>query len=326
VLMMLQYGATGTTLRELSMALCDKTQPCENAAPNTHKDYIAANAVWVQEGLVLNPQYRSDIEKKFQGDIESVNFQKNSDLAVEQINAWAKKNTKGMITEVLKSSDINSGTAMVLANALYFQGFWPTQFDTQKTMDQEFTLLNGQKKNVPTMTKEDQYFVANINHTQLIGLPYRDSDLEMLVLMPENPKKFKVFVQSLTTKTINALVAAQASTKATLYLPKFSIESSYNDLTPNLQALGIHKVFTPQAELSKITDKKSIYLSKVLQKAIIQVDEKGTKAAAVTTGVMMRAVMMQPTILRVDRPFVFAIYDQKTHQFPFIGQVVNPRV
>lgn len=326
VLMMLQYGASGATQKELSMALCGKTQLCESDALNSHKNYLAANAVWIQQGIPINPQYRTDIEKKFHGDIETVNFKKNKNLAVKQINAWAKKNTEGMIDEVLKSSDLTVGTAMVLANALYFQGFWPTQFDADKTRDHEFTLLSGQKNNVPTMEKEDQYFVANQNNTQLIGLPYRDSDLEMLVLMPENPKEFQTFVQALTNKTIESLVNAQATTKATLYLPKFSVATSYKDLVPNLQALGIRQVFTDQAELNKITTKESLYLSKVLQKAVIQVDEKGTKAAAVTTGVVMRAVMMQPKILEVNRPFVFAIYDQKTHKIPFMGQVVNPKV
>jgi len=323
VLLMLQYGATGSTQRELSLALCGKSKPCSIETQNAPENYLAANAVWLQTGLAIKPEYRTKIEKQFHGDIETVDFKNNTPQAIKQINNWADKNTQGMIKEVVGPRDIDIKTAMVLANALYFQGFWPEQFDVKNTSDREFTLINGQKTQVPTMMKNDVYFVAKQNNTQLIGLPYRDSHLEMLVLTPEDPKKFKKFVQTLTKETIHSLVAAQQKTKATLYLPKFSINSSYSDLKPNLQALGIRKVFTTAAELNNITDQAPLQLSKVLQKAVIQVDEKGTKAAAVTTGVVIFG-SAAPQNLTVDHPFVFAIYDQKSHKIPFMGQVINP--
>ena len=323
VLSMLEYGATGVTQQELSKALCGASTLCQGEGLKDHPGYLAANAVWVQHGLAIKPGYRADIEKRFNGDIASVDFQKNKTQAVQKINAWAKKNTKGMIDQIVKASDFNPMTAMVLANALYFQGFWPTEFDTKKTEKREFTLLNGQKVNVPTMMKKDNYFLAKHNNIKMLGLPYRDSNLEMVVLMPENPKKYSEFLKSLTTETIAALVTEQKKSELMLLMPKFSIASSYDDLKKNLQALGIKKVFEPNAELNNINDKVPLFLSKVLQKAIIQVDEKGTKAAAVTAGIVLTRAVLEENF-QIDRPFVFAIVDQQSHKIPFIGQVVNP--
>ena len=219
--------------------------------------------------------------------------------------------------------NIDPMTAMVLANALYFQGFWPSEFDVKKTTDHDFSLLDGKIVSVPTMVKKDHYFQAKKNNIQMVGLPYRDSQLEMIILMPEDPKKFQDFVRTLNTESIASLVSEQVSSEFMLLLPKFSISSSYSDLKSTLQALGIKKVFEPDAELKKINDKVPLLLSKVLQKAVIQVDEKGTKAAAVTAGIMLTRAVLE-NIVQINRPFVFAIYDQKTHQIPFIGQVVNP--
>ncbi len=323
VLMMLQYGATGQTQQELSRALCGKAQLCDSAEFSSYRNYLAANAVWVQQGLAINPDYRKEIEKRFKSDVESIDFQKNKTQAVNKINNWAKKNTKGMIKEIVKASDIDPMTAMVLANALYFQGFWPTEFDPKKTTDRDFNLLDGKTVSVPTMIKKDNYFLAKKNNIQLVGLAYRDTTMEMLILMPEDPKKFQEFSKNLSTETIASVVAEQAPAEIMLALPKFSIASSYSDLKSTLETMGIKKVFESDAELKKINDKVPLFLSKVLQKAVVQVDEKGTKAAAVSAGIVLtRAVLINN--IQVNRPFVFAIYDQETHKIPFIGQVVNP--
>jgi serpin B len=323
VLQMLQYGATGETQQELSQALCDSSQLCHAEPLNKQAGYLAANAIWVQEGLAIKSSYSKEIQKRFKSEIETVNFQKNKNEAVKKINTWAKKNTKGMIEEILKPTDIDPMTALVLTNALYFQGFWPTEFDAKKTTDREFTLDNGKTISVPTMIKKDHYFQAKKNKIQMIGLPYRDSKLEMVILMPEDPKKFHEFAKNLSVETILSLVAAQEDSEAFLQMPKFSIASSYSDLKATLKLLGIKKVFEPEAELKNINDKAPLFLSKVLQKAVIEVNEKGTKAAAVSAGIVLTRAVLTPN-LQVDRPFIFAIVDQQSKQIPFMGQVVNP--
>lgn len=323
VLLMLQDGATGLTQRELSQALCGSPQPCQTLPDTRQKGYQSANAMWVQKGLAINPDYQKNIQTVYQGEVASVDFQKAKPQAVDQINAWTKKHTGGMIPEILKANDVDSSTALVLTNALYFQGFWPTEFDPKKTVNRPFILLNGETIEVPTMIKNDNYFMAKNNDIQMAGLTYRDSSLELLILMPTDTNNFGKFVATLTNEKIQGLVAAQQQTKLTLFLPKFSITSSYDSLKSNLEALGIHKVFSATAELGKINDKAPLYLSKVLQKAIIEVDEKGTKAAAVTAGIVaVRASL--PALLQVNHPFVFALYDQKSKNVIFMGQVVNP--
>ncbi|MBX9586307.1 MAG: serpin family protein [Gammaproteobacteria bacterium] len=322
VLLMLQEGALGDTQRELSMALCGSSKACQNVV-SKQKDYDVANAIWVQQGLVIKPNYLDTIKKRYQGEILSADFQKNALKAVEQVNQWANTNTHGMIKDILQPSDVDKSTAMILANAIYFQGFWPVEFDVKNTANMDFTLLNNKKVSVATMTKKDDYFIANQNGIQLVGLPYRDSQLEMLVLMPEETKKFPDFIRALSNEKIQSLLGAQQKSEFTLFLPKFSISSSYTDLKATLQSLGIRTIFTTRADLSNINDQVSLSLDKVLQKAVIIVDEKGTKAAAVTAGIVMtRAVM--PRMVHIDRPFVFAIVDRNSRDILFMGQVVNP--
>lgn len=322
VLSMLQEGARGETQIELSKALCGSSKLCPPIAFN-QKDYDMANAIWVQQGLMIKSNYLNTIKTQYQGEILSADFQKKASEAVERVNQWANKNTHGMLKDILQPNDVDTNTRMILANAIYFQGFWPVEFDVKNTTDLDFTLLNNKKVKVPTMTKKDNYFKANQNGIQLIGLPFRDSQLEMLILMPEEEKKYPEFVRTLSSEKIQSLLAAQQKSEFTLLVPKFSISSSYTDLKSTLKSLGIRTIFTSHADLTNINDQVPLSLDKVLQKAVIIVDEKGTKAAAVTAGIVMtRAVM--PILVRIDRPFVFAIANRNSHDILFMGQVVNP--
>ncbi len=323
VLLMLQEGARGNTQQELSLALCGSAQPCQKVT-SKQKDYDVANAIWIQEGLTIKPDYLSTIKNRYQGEILSADFQKSPSKAAGQVNQWADKNTHGMIKDIIQPNDVDKSTAMILANALYFQGFWPVEFDASKTTNLEFRTLDNKKLNVPTMTKKDDYYVANQNGIQFIGLPYRDSQLEMVIMMPVENQSYSEFISSLTDEKIQALISAQQKTELTLFMPKFSIKSSYTDLKSTLQSLGIRTIFTTHADLTKINDQVPLSLDKVLQKAVIIVDEKGTKAAAVTAGIVMMTAVMTPRIIRVDRPFVFAIVDRNSRDILFMGQVVNP--
>ncbi len=322
VLLMLQEGAKGITQQELSLALCGSSQPCQ-AVVSKQKEYDVANAIWVQQGLEIKHDYLDVIKNRYQGDVLSADFEKNPTQAVERVNQWADKNTHGMIKDILQPNDVDKSTALILANALYFQGFWPVEFDVKNTSNLDFTLLNNKKIRVPTMNKKDHYYIANQNGIQLIGLPYRDSQLEMLILMPIEATQYTHFVQTLTADKIYSLLQSQQKTEFTLFFPKFSIASSYRDLKSTLQSLGIRTIFTAHADLGNINDKVPLNLDKVLQKAVIVVDEKGTKAAAVTAGIVMMTAVM-PRTIRVDRPFVFAIVDNNTQDILFMGQVVNP--
>lgn len=323
VLLMLQEGAGGNTQQELSLALCGSAQPCQKVI-SKQKNYDVANAIWIQEGLTIKPDYLSTIKNRYQGEILSADFQKNPSRAAGQVNQWADKNTHGMIKDIIQPNEIDKSTAMILANALYFQGFWPVEFDASKTENLEFATLDNKKVSVPTMTKKDDYYVANQNGIQFIGLPYRDSQLEMVLMMPVENKSYSEFVNALSAEKIQALVSAQKKTELTLFMPKFSITSSYTDLKSTLQSLGLRTIFTVRADLTKINDQVPLSLDKVLQKAVIIVDEKGTKAAAVTAGIVVMKAVLMPRIIRVDRPFVFAIVDRNSRDILFMGQVVNP--
>lgn len=323
VLLMLQEGAAGVTQQELSQALCGSSKVCQAEVLQNQAGYQAANAMWVQQGFVINPDFRTQILQQYHGDVSSVDFVHHKSEAINLINAWANKNTQGMIPKILQSTDVDKNTALVLTNAIYFEGFWPVLFDEKQTTKLPFSLLNGKSVVVPTMVKEDNYFTAKQNNLELVGLPYRDSNLELLIIMPTDAKRFTDLATNLSADNIQALVAKQQQRKFMLTLPKFTIASSYPDLKSTLQALGIRKVFTTSADLTKINAKAPLNLSKVIQKAIIKVDERGTKAAAVTAAVVMTRAMM-PMKVEINRPFIFAIFDQKSKQLIFMGQVVNP--
>ncbi len=281
-----------------------------------------ANAIFYRQGFSVKNPFLLAMDTDFDAEIAGLDFSLPSSLAT--INKWASDNTNGKIPKVL--NEISDDAVMFIMNALYFKGDWSYQFDKSLTADRPFYTEGSGPVNVSTMKGEVGSKVTSGSGYKAIEMPYGCTNFTMVVVIPDGT--LSDFNASFTAERWNTITSAfddvQDYNELTVYMPKFkfSYEKQLND---QLQSMGMIDAFIPGvADLSGISD-ASIFVSFVKQNTFVEVDEKGTEAAAVTTiGINLTSMPPQPREFVIDKPFVFAIRERTTNTLLFIGQVVNP--
>jgi serpin B len=262
------------------------------------------------------------MDNDFGAQTEGLDFALPSSLTT--INKWASDNTNGKIPKVL--DEISPDAVMFLMNALYFKGDWSYQFDKGLTSDRPFFTTGGNSVNVHTMNGKPGSKVTAGENYKAIELPYGRTNFTMVVIVPD--ETLATFNTSFTAEMWNTITSTFDEQKVygekIVYMPKFkfSYEKILND---QLQSMGMIDAFDASlANLSGISD-ASIFVSFVKQNTFVEVDEKGTEAAAVTTiGVEVTSGPPQSEQFIIDKPFIFAIRERTTNALLFIGQIVNP--
>ena len=281
-----------------------------------------ANAIFYRQGFSVKSPFLTTMDTDFEAEIAGLDFSLPS--ALTTINKWASDNTNGKIPKVL--DEISADAVMFLMNALYFKGDWSYQFDEALTSDRPFYTYESNAVDVSTMKGEVGSKVTSGTDYKAIELPYGCTNFTMVVVVPEGT--LSDYIAALTAEKWNtitsALDAQEEFGELTVYMPKykFSYEKYLND---QLESMGMLDAFIPGlANLSGISD-ASLYVDFVKQNTFVEVDEKGTEAAAVTTiGISNTSFPPQPQEFVIDKPFVFAIRERTTNALLFIGQVVNP--
>jgi serpin B len=281
-----------------------------------------ANAIFYRESFSVKAPFLNTMSSDFDAQIEGIDFALPS--ALTAINKWASDNTNGKIQKVLDS--ISPEAVMFLMNALYFKGDWSYQFDKALTSDRPFYTTGGNSVNVSTMNGKVGSKVTGGDDYKAIELPYGRTNFTMVIIKPD--ETLASFNTSFTAEKWNTITSAfdgqQEYGEIIVYMPKFkfSYEKVLND---QLQSMGMIDAFNSSlADLSGISD-ASIFVSFVKQNTFVEVDEKGTEAAAVTTiGVDVTSEPPQPKQFMIDKPFIFAIRERTTNALLFIGQIVNP--
>jgi serpin B len=281
-----------------------------------------ANAIFYRQGFSVKNPFLNTMGTDFDAEIAGLDFSLPS--ALTTINKWASDNTNGKIPKVL--DEISGDAVMFLMNALYFKGDWSYQFDKLLTSDRPFYTDGLNSVDVSTMKGDVGSKVTSGSNYMAIELPYGCTNFTMVVVVPGGT--LSDFITTLTAEKWNTITSAfddqEKFGELTVYMPKykFSYEKQLND---QLQSMGMLDAFIPGlANLSGISD-ASIYVDFVKQNTFVEVDEKGTEAAAVTTiGIVETSFPPQPQEFVIDKPFVFAIRERTTNALLFIGQVVNP--
>jgi serpin B len=281
-----------------------------------------ANAIFYREGFSVKNPFLSTMDTDFNAEIAGLDFALPSSLAT--INKWASDNTNGKIPKVL--NEISGDAVMFIMNALYFKGDWSYQFDKDLTSDRAFYTNGSGSVDVSTMKGDVGSRIAYGTGYRAIEMPYGQTNFTMVVIVPEGTlPEFNATFDAEKWNTITSAFDDQEEFgELTVYMPKFKF--SYEKyLNYQLQSMGMLDAFNPGlANLSGIAD-ASIYVSFVKQNTFVEVDEKGTEAAAVTTiGIELTSLPPQPQVFAIDKPFVFAIRERTTNTLLFIGQVVNP--
>ncbi len=337
-LAMTTAGAKGQTEAEMAQAL-----HLAGILPQAHAEYRkalerwnsadkdrgyqlrVANRLWGQKSFPFLAGYLALTRQEYGAELGLMDFVGQADAARAEINAWVEKQTAARIKDLIHKGDIDDHTRLVLTNAIYFKGDWANQFKKGQTHDADFTVSSTRKVKVPMMRQTHGYRFVQKDGVQVLELPYKGDGLSMFVLLPTAADGLHGLEKSLSASRIAELRAAMWQHKVEVHLPKFKLEASFA-LKETLEGLGIKLAFTDAADFSAMDGKKDLYLSAVVHKAFVEVNEEGTVAAAATGGIMgFKSARPEPLVVfRADHPFVFMICDNRDGSILFLGRVTDP--
>jgi len=288
-----------------------------------------ANAIWGQRDYTFLPEFLDVLSVHYGAGLRLLDFASDPEASRLTINEWVSRQTEGKIEDLLPPSSITPTTTLVLTNAIYFNAAWHYPFEEKNTTEGAFHLLDQSQVSVPMMHQRESFAYAQGDGYQAVELPYRGkdeatTDVSMVIVLPQ-AGRFEEVAGSLDAQKVQAILADLQPQAVELALPKFSFEASFN-LNDPLGALGMPIAFTGSANFSGMDGTRDLFISDVVHKAFVAVDEAGTEAAAATAVIIGRTSVETPVEVTVDRPFVFLIRDIPTGAILFMGQVVNPAV
>ncbi|XP_076407416.1 serine protease inhibitor A3N-like isoform X1 [Peromyscus maniculatus bairdii] len=336
-LAVLSLGASSNTLEEILEGL--KFNLTETPEADIHRGFghllhtlsqpgdqvniSTGSMIFVEKRLQILAEFKEKARALYQAEASVTDFQKPHE-AKKLINDYVRKQTQGKIKELI--SDLDEKTLMVLVNYIYFKGKWEMPFDPDFTHESDFYLDEKRSVKVPMMRQTfltTPYFRDEDLNCSVVELKYT-GNASALFILPDmgkmqqveaslQPETLKMWKDSLRSRVIDKL-----------YMPKFSI-SSDESIEDILQQLGIREVFSTQADLSGITGAKDLTVSKVVHKAVLDVAETGTEAAA-ATGIMAvgSALILNPLEVNFNRAFLMIIFDTNTQTPLFMAKVSNP--
>lgn len=291
----------------------------KNAQP---LEFNNANSLWLQEDFEVSQIFIDQLTVNYNAGLQLVDFSKPED-ARQAINLWVAAQTNDKIKDLLPEGALNDLTRMVIANAIYFKAAWSNQFNETNTENLPFYLLDGSEKEVEMMQNDFNGKAMSNDLFQAVTLPYEGGNYAMTMIMPFG--NFNDFEQKLDDDLDDIFEAMAVNASIRISFPKFKTESSFS-LVDQLKALGMIKVFEAgEADLSKINGQKDLYVSDAIHKAIIEVNEKGTEAAASTIlSITTTSLPTQSFDLNFDHPFIYVIHETTTNAIIFMGRVVEP--
>jgi len=350
-LAMLQTGATGKTATEIARAL--RTESLTSARQDqgwqaltddltaaAAKDGFAlesANSLWVQQGKPMEPAFMTAMQQYFNSGVWQVNFAADPAAAVKAFNAWVSDRTHGKITQLLEKQQVEAAVT-ILANATYFKAAWAIPFDEQSTREASFETAPGRHVQAPFLNSSAAFAAASTPAYDAVQLPYQSkpqstdgtqtaSDLggryAALVVMPKT-RSLNDFVATLDGPALDRITSSVQRDAAGVSMPKFDLSDS-NDLRAPLKSLGITAAFGP-AELGGMfphAGPGDYYVSQVVQKATLKVDEAGSEASA-ATAIVIVPTSIGPPIITFNHPFLFLIRDTQTGTILFAAEIRNP--
>ena len=282
-----------------------------------------ANRLWGQAGYHFLPTFLQVTRDHYGAELAQVDFAQDTEAARHTINAWVEEKTEEKIKDLLAQGVLDSGTTLVLTNAIYFKGDWQRKFEAKATKDAPFLLTPQKKVTVPMMRQRGKFAYGVVGNVQVLELPYVGKDLSMFVLLPKEVDGLADLEKSLSEETLNTWTSGLREQTVEVLLPKFKMTSGFR-LEKVLGAMGMPLAFSDKADFSGMTGQRGLFISAVIHKAFIDVNEEGTEAAA-ATAVVMRAPAPPNPIFRADHAFLFLIRDNRTGSILFLGRMMNPK-
>ena len=338
VMAMATSGARGKTLTEMKDTMNFDFFPDQEMCVgyktifkllrgNNNFTLETANKMYVQDGYKLVETFTEKMRDFFNTEATLTDFAK-SEEARKLINGWVEEKTKDKIKDLIPQGVLDSLTRLVLVNAIYFKGDWASKFDESRTSEEKFHVSETETVKAKMMK---QTLDVNINyikdlHAEVVELPYKGDRLSMYIVLPKELAGLSDVENKLNTENVHDIFK-DVSKKAKRYivLPKFKLEQTL-DMKEHLQKLGITRMFVGgKADFSGMGGAPGdLFVSKVIQKAFIEVNEKGSEAAAATAVVISSRSGRRTKRFVCNHPFMFFIRDKLTEMVLFSGRVVNP--
>jgi serpin B len=287
-----------------------------------------ANAMWGRADVRFDPAFLSRVRGGYGAEVAALDL--STPAALARINAWASAATRGKVPQLL-AEPAAPDVALVLTNAVYFKGRWASAFAPEQTAERTFHLADGTTRARSMMAQEGDFGYAVGEGFRLARLPYRGGQFSLYVLLPDSGQSLATLTDRLTAARFRAAVAAAAPRPLALVLPRFTLACAA-DLRLPVAALGAGNAFDPdRADFRRLlapshAGMRRVWLSRALQRSVIEVNEEGTEAAAATAveTSVDSAVAVPPVPFTVDHPFVFAIRHDPTGALLFVGRVTDP--
>lgn len=328
-LAMISVGARENTAAQiaqvlhLTLALQDLHPTCaalisELASGDTKGFYqlYRANALWAQKGIKFLNTFAYMLDKNYRAQLHEVDFKDSTEDAWTTIQAWVAEQTKNKITDFFSSGILDQETQLVLVNALYFRGKWSSKFNHSQTKNNLFHLSQDASITVPTMHQTGTFRYGEDDEIQILELPYTRNSLSMLILLPREPVGLAALEKKLSIEKLRQWTGNEPS-EVDVYLPRFTVTGEFS-VKEALTALGATDMFSESADFSGMDGKKDLSIRAVLHKAVVEVREEGTKAAAVS------GTSESVHTFRADHPFLFLIKDNHSGVILFIGRIIKP--
>jgi serpin B len=287
-----------------------------------------ANGLWTQAGHPFLPAFLNAAKADYQANLGQVDFKTGAEAVRGGINRWVAQKTKDKIRNLLPPGSLTALTRLVLANAIYFKGAWANRFEKAQTSPQPFHRSRASQIQAPLMHHFDTVKYMENRDFQAVELPYRGSDLSMIVLLPRQVEGCGQLESRLTPALLSGLAAQLEPQRVEIFLPRFTLESGF-DLSNTLGKMGMPDAFGPKADFSGMDGTRFLFISGVFHKAWGEVKEEGTEAAAATAAavVTFSAAIRPPApapVFRADHPFLFLIHESRSGSILFLGRLADP--
>ncbi|ELR63057.1 Leukocyte elastase inhibitor [Bos mutus] len=300
----------------------------KRGAPYTLK---LANRLFGEKSYDFLPEFLASTQEMYSAELASVDFLRAPEDARKTINSWVKEQTGGKIPELLASGMVDSLTKLVLVNAIYFKGKWQEKFMVEATKDAPFRLNKKETKTVKMMYQKKKFPFGYIKDLKcrVLELPYEGKDLSMVILLPDDIQDeatgLKKIEQQLTLEKLREWTRPESLDllEVRVQLPRFKLEESY-DLQEPLARLGARDLFSSKANLSGMSGAKDLFISKVVHKSVVDVNEEGTEAAAATGAIAEFAMLVPEEEFIADHPFIFFIRHKPSSNILFLGRLSSP--
>ena len=340
-LAMAYAGARGDTAAQVAKTLDFTLPPAQlhpamgallkdlNAPHATYQLHVA-DALWAEKDFAFLPDYLKLMSADYGAGFNPVDFKTAPEAARATINKWVEQKTENKIQDLIPAGALTPATRLVLTNAIYFKGDWETQFNKTATQVEDFHLTAETTIKTPLMHRQGEFKYLNGGSFQALEIPYKSGELSMIVFLPNDVDGLAALEQKLTPANAGKWMSGmQAGRKVILTLPKFKMTRQF-ELAGTLGSMGMPLAFERAgSDFSGMTGKRDLWISAVIHKAFVDVNEEGTEAAA-ATGVIMRNAMARraepevPIVFRADHPFVFVIRDNASGAILFMGRVSDP--